>query len=157
MPRTTTAAFRASVTAERTGDALAVLLTLDHADLGTPIRVTDHRTALVSRGETFTAFPFELTLPEDSEERPPMARLRLANAARTLTATIRSIDSPPSLLIEVVRVADPDTVEASWADFVLRLARYDARQIEGDVVLEVWDQEPYPAGRFLPSMVPGVF
>lgn len=157
MPRTTTAAFRAAAFAERTGEAIATLLTLDHADLAQPIRVTDHRTALTSRGQAFVAFPFELMLPEDSEERPPLARLRLANAARTLTATIRSIDSPPALLIELVRVADPDTVEVSWADFTLRLARYDARQIEGDVVLEVWDQEPYPAGRFLPSMVPGVF
>ena len=61
--RTLSSAAQAAVFAAQTGEAFLVLLELNHADLATPIRVTSDAVATVSNGDTYTPFPFFISLP----------------------------------------------------------------------------------------------
>lgn len=157
MSRDVSLSLREAVNAPETGEVFLVLLTIDHPDLGAPIRVTSDAVDTVSRGETFVAFPFELTLPEDGEDRPPRARLRIDNVDRRIVQAVREIASAPTVLMEVVRAADPDTVEAAFPEFRLRDVSYDALVVEGELSLESFLAEPYPAGIFSPAEFPGLF
>lgn len=157
MSRTLTQATRQAVFASQTGEAFLCLVTIDHPELAQPVRVSSDAVDTASRGDTFTAMPFQIALPEDSDARPPRAKLKIDNVSRKIVETLRSISSAPTVLIELVRGADPDTVEASFPDFKLREGRYDVLTVEGDLDLEDYLTEPYPAGVFSPAHFRGLF
>lgn len=157
MSRPVSLAARRALYAPETGEVFLILLTLSHPTLGTPLRLVNDSGAVTSCGETFVAYPFDLTLPEDDEGRPPRARLSIDNIDRQIVATVRNLTSSPSVLIEIVRAADPDTVEARFADFRFVNISYDSQVVEGDLTLEDFTAEPFPAGSFSPALFPGIF
>jgi len=154
MPSTT---FKTAAFAQETGEAWIVLLTIAHADMPVPIRVSSDAVQTVSRGNIFVAFPFEYELPERSGERAPAMRLRICNVDRQIVTTLRSIATAPTVLTEVVLASAPDTVEASFPYFELRLADYDALTVEGELTLESFVDEPYPADLMTPATFAGIF
>lgn len=156
MSWSTSEAFRRALHADGTGDAFLVLLTLEHDDLPAPIRVTSDEVDTQSRGESYVAFPFELTLPDDGE-RPPRARLVIDNVSREIVAAVRSIVGPPLVTMEIVRGSAPDDVEASFPFFRLINVGYDSLTVEGELVAEDLSREPFPEARFVPSRFPGLF
>jgi len=156
MSRNLTLAAKQALAASETADAFLILLTIDHPDLAQPIRVTSDGVDTVSRGNIFIAFPFALILPDDSDDRPPRARLAIDNVDRQIVEAIRSIGSAPTVLMEIIRAADPDTVEASFVGFRLTNTRYDELVVEGDLTLESFVAEPYPATIFSPADFPGL-
>lgn len=157
MARSISLTAEQAINAPETGEVFIVLLTIDHADIDPPIRVSSDAVDTMSRGNTFVAFPFELSLPDDTDDRPPRARLRIDNVDRKIVKAIRSINSAPSVLIEIVRGDDPDTVEATFPDFQLREIAYDVLVVEGALTVEELEGEPYPARVFSPADFPGLF
>jgi hypothetical protein len=87
----------------------------------------------------------------------PKAKLSIDNIDRTIVAAIRSINTAPTVLIEIVRAADLSTVEASFPDFQLINITYDAMVVSGDLTVENFTAEPFPAATFCPSLFPGLF
>ena len=157
MSRPVSTTAKAALFAPQTGEAFLILLTLSHPNLATPIRVSSDAVNTASRGDLFIAYPFDLTLPDDEEQRPPRARLVIDNVDRQIVATIRTLQSAPTLLIEIVRANDPNTVEARFSDFKLFDITYDSQVITADLTLEDFTAEPYPAATFSPSLFPGLF
>lgn len=148
---------RRSMFAEETSDGLLALLTIDHADLSTPIRVVHNKVDIVSRGNTFTAFPFDLILPTSSSDSPPKAQLTIDNVSREIGQAIRTVSSAPTVLIEVVRINDFDAVELSFPTLKMRNVRFDVSKVTGDIVSEDLQFEPYPVFTFSPAHFPGIF
>lgn len=157
MSRSLSSAALQSLHAAETDDAFLILLTISHDDMASPLRVTSDAVATESRGNTFVPFPFELTLPDDMDDRAAQARLLIDNVDRQIVYAVRSLNSAPSILIEIVRAADPETVEAQFVDFKLVDVSYDAWRVEGVLSIEDFTAEPYPAGIFSPSQFPGLF
>ena len=110
-----------------------------------------------SRGNTYYAYPFEMKLATDDPERLPRAWLRIDNVAREVVQGIREISSAPEVLIEIVLGSTPDTVEMALPDFKLRDAGWDALVVEGDLGVEDFGDEPYPADTYNPVTHPGMF
>jgi hypothetical protein len=59
--------------------------------------------------------------------------------------------------MEIVLASDPDTVEAKFVDFKLTNVTYDAHVVQGDLTIEDFTAEPFPAASFSPSLFPGIF
>lgn len=137
-------------------DLPLVLLTIDHADLASPIRVVNNTEDITSNGDTFTAFPFELPMPESPEDAPPRTTLRIDNVSREIGQAIRSISTPADITIQVVRQADPDTYEVTLSGYRLTNVRYNALTVEGDVIREDLTKEPYPFLSYSPAEFPGL-
>lgn len=157
MSRDVSLLARQALYAAQTEDAFFVLLTMDHPGLTEPVRVTSDAVDTLSRGMVFVAFPFSIVLPDDDERRSPRARLVIDNIDRTIVQTVRSLVTPPVLTIEVIRAADPDTVEAVFTDFRLANVVYDSCVVEADLCVEDFTMEPFPANSFTPSLFPGLF
>lgn len=157
MTRQLTYAARAAIQAQETGDVILILVTLDHAGMDDPIRAVNNSTDITSRGMVFTAYPFELTLPDDADGKPPRARLVIDNIDRSIVAAIRQLSSAPHVTIEIIRAADPDAIEARFSDFTFTDITYDSRVVEGSLTLEDFTAEPFPAASFSPSLFPGLF
>lgn len=157
MSRSLSTLARIAVCGAETQDAFIILLTLAHPDLSAPIRVCSDAVDMNSRGAVFTAFPFALTLPDDDDSQQPRARLSIDNVDRQIVAAVRAISSSPSVLIEIVRAQTPDTVEAAFADFRLTDVTYDSHRVEGNLTIEDFTAEPYPAACFTPALFSGLF
>lgn len=150
--------FLQAALAQQTGEAPIALATINHASLAAPIRVTNYDVAIVSRGDTYSAFPFQAILPNDSAETAPRSRLMIDNVDRSIGLAMRAASGdPPAVSIEVILASSPDTVEASFAEFPLRDVRYDDLTVQGDIALDSLASEPFPGGRFLPGTFPGMF
>jgi hypothetical protein len=152
-----TAATRRAFYGAETDDAFLILMTFTHAELAEPIRVSSDAVDTTSRGQLFVSYPFDLALPDDDEQRAPRARLVIDNVDRQIVAVLRGLTSSPVLTLEIVRAAEPDTVEAVFHDFRLRNVRYDSHIIQAELTIEDFTAEPYPAGSFSPSLFPGIF
>ena len=157
MSRTLSLSARQALFSAETGDAFLILLTLSHPSLIDPIRVSSDAVDTLSRTLLFTAFPFDLVIPDDTQGTGPRARLVIDNIDRSIVSALRGITSAPSALIEIVRTADPDTVEASFPDFKLTNVVYDALSVSGDLTVEDFTAEPWPQAVFSPANFPGMF
>lgn len=146
-----------SAFAQETDEVWLVLLTISHPDIDPSIRVVNNSVNVTSRGNEFVNFPFDITLPDQREDSPSRARLSIDNVSREIAQAIRQISTPPNVLIEIIRAADPDTVEMSWPFFQLRNVKWDAQSVSGELMLEDFTDEPYPAGTFSPPSFPGLF
>lgn len=157
MTRTTSSTLKSAVFAEETSEVFIILLTLNHADLSAPIRVSSDAVDTTSRGNTFVAFPFDLQIADEDSTSSPRATLSIDNIDRQVITAIRTISSAPTVLVEVVLSSDPDTVEVSFPDFKLENVSYDAYNVSGDLVIEEFTAEPYPSGVFTPAEFGGMF
>lgn len=158
MSRALSSTFVEAVNAAETDEAFLVLVTIDDADLSDPIRVTSDAVQTVSGGDTYQPFPFEVELPDDTDDMGgALARLRMDAVDRRVVEAVRRVSGVPEVTLEVVLASDPDTVEISWPVFSLSNARYGDQAIEADLTLEVLDQEPFPGPAFNPALFPGLY
>ena len=137
-------------------DLPLVLLEIDHADLATPIQVVNNTENITSNGTEYVAFPFEITLPDSKEKATPRAKLRIDNVSREIGEAIRTITSPPSVTIKIIRQSDHDTVEAEYSGMKLFHTYWDALSVEGTLEFEDLTREPYPARTFNPANYAGI-
>jgi hypothetical protein len=110
-----------------------------------------------SRGNTYIAFPFQINFPASSKDQPPKMQLAIDNVDRQIVQTIREIQSAPTITTEVVLASTPDTVEVSLPDFILLNANYDRLTVQGDLVIEMLEREPFPAHTYEPATFPALF
>lgn len=156
MSRTVSAAALRELLAQESGEVFLPLLTLSHPDI-TTLRVVANTVDITSRGNVYTAFPFDLTLPADATERLPTAQLRISNVDRRLVDEIRSVAGLIAVKLEIVTATTPDTVEIGPFDFEITHATYDVNNITGTLAFEPLLAEPYPADTFDPQHFPNLF
>jgi hypothetical protein len=151
------AAALQAVLAHQTEKVFLACLTITHADLALPIRVVNDGQDLVRTEGVFTAYPFEVPMPDSDSQKPPQVRLRIDNVDRSITAALRALSSKPTVTLEVVLADSPNTIEAGPFPFTLQLASYDALVVEGTLGFEDVLNEPFPKDSFTPKLFPGLF
>lgn len=145
-----------SAFAQETNEVYLILVTVDHDDISTPIRAVNNNVDIVSNGNTYVAFPHQVILPDDREESAPRAKLIMDNTSREIVTEIRLISTAPTVTIQVVRAADPDTLEAFWSDFILKNVKWNRSNISGELMHEQIELEAFPKGTFNPAEAPGM-
>lgn len=133
------------------------LLTVDHPDLTSPIRVCSDSVAVVSRGNTFVPFPFELMLLTDDPEEMPSGQLEVDAVDQRMTDGVLGLTSAPTLLIEQVLNTDLNTLEMSTGALNFRDVDIDVLTMLGRFLLDDILNEPSPSGNIDPRNHPGVF
>jgi len=157
MSRNVSATFKQAMFAQETSEAFLPLITLEHDDLDSPIRVVHNHTEITSNGNTFLPYAFQLMLPDDTERNVCQGKLTIDNVSREIIEAIRSISSAPTVTIQIVLASDPDTVEIEYSDFKLKEITYDAEWVSGNLVIETFSKEPFPGDSFTPGNFPGLF
>ena len=164
MSRGVSLEFIAAVNAQETDEAFIVLVTIDHPDLPEPIYLNSSGANIDSRVSLglgpWLACPFQVTLSDDSDDRPPQAKLVIDNVDRGLVAAIREAAAggvAPVVTLEVVKASAPDLVEMVLTDFEMREITYNSLTIETTLTLESLFNEPACGYSFTPTHFPGLF
>lgn len=114
---------------ETTDVALLWLLTVTDPASAVVLRAVNNLEDVTSRGDVYTAFPFDLVLPPDTGDRPQNLNLTVANVGQELIQVLRGQLAPPQVKLELVTSASPDTVEKALDFFTVRNAEYNAQVI----------------------------
>jgi uncharacterized protein DUF1833 len=168
MPRNISLSFRRTAEAQFNDEVDLCFLTISHPTLLQPVRVVWDTKYFVFGGNTFIGFPFDITLLSD-DETPPTARLSIQNVDPRIGDTIRLLQSPPRLKIELLSSADFDltvdprtevgsaTVVYSADKLFLINVSVDVMVITGNIV--GWDylQRVWPGPRAMQTIFPGLF
>ena len=157
MSRDISAACLAAIYAPQTAKVFVDLLTIEHEDWASTIRLARDRVDVVSRGNTYTAFPFDAQLVAERAEELPKAEISVGFFTAEMIAAIRSISTPPTVSIEVVLADAPDTVEVSVLGLQATQCTYDRNGFVLTLEAEPLLSEPYPHGIFSPAGFPGIF
>lgn len=152
--RSISTAGRAALYAAQSDTAWLQLVTIEHDSIGTPIRLVCNTEDVVSRSETYQAFPFAIHLPATDQMQ---VELVVDNVTRELVEEVRSIDTPLTVTLEIVLASDPDTIEAGPFSFESRSAEYDVQQMRLTLAYEPLLNEPFPAHSYTPIDYPGLF
>lgn len=121
--------------------------------------LTNNYEDITSAGTLYEARQFKFTLPSESPTRPPVARLVIEDADRSLVTYLRDVEAPPDLSVKIVRADDPSSVEGSLTGLLMRnLSGGDGTgQLTFDIIWDSFVSEPYPLHRYDPSLFPGLF
>ena len=157
MARSLSATAKQAIYAAETDEVFLMLLTINHDDLGSPIRVVNNWENITSNGNTFTAYPFYFELPGEDDENLSQVDLIITNVDKLLVSGVRSISSPLSVALDIVLASDPDTVEAGTFNMKMRIVDYDKDRLVGKCNFQDLLNEPYPAGTYTPADYPGLF
>lgn len=166
MGRTLSLNMKRAIFSQETGEVVVCLLKLDHADLAAPLRLSSDPTIELSSGGRGTVhlgadyhfLPFDITLPDELEDRPPTARLSVDNVDRQIVQAVRSVSSGPiDVELRIVLASDPDTIEVGPMSFKARNVEYDESRVSATLAFEDVLSEPFPAQLITPNNFPGLF
>lgn len=157
MPRGLSANALLAANARETGEVWAFLIEINHETLTVPFRFTNNNEAIISGGETFTPFPFDVGLPDSETEQLPQVNLTIDAVDQSIAAALRAISTPPSVTLRLVMASQPDTIEAIVEDLQWRGVGGDVRVIEGTLTAEDILGTAYPARRFTPDLFPALY
>lgn len=153
--RTFPAAVRTQMEAPETEEVFLVLLTIEGPGyLG---RFVNNNQDVTSSGRTFLAYPFDIALPVEDDERQPEATIRIDNVAGEILDAIRALDDAPYVTIELVRAAAPDAALITVNMLRLRSIEVSAAVIQGRLAIDNVLFQQYPAGQYTPAEWPGLF
>jgi hypothetical protein len=157
MSHTLSATAKAAVFAQETSEVILAILTIDHSSMATPIRVVNDYNNIVSQGETYLGFPFDITFPDDSESQLPSAKLTIDNVDRQIVEAIRTLTGPATMSLSLILQSTPDTIERGPYELQMRNVEYDAMTVSADLLNDDIFNEPYPGHAYTPANFPGLF
>ena len=157
MPRNVSLAAMQATLAQETSKVFLVLLDVNHVDLLVPVRLVNNTSNIVSNGNTYTAFPFSARMPDDREDREPVAEISIVNVTRELIDEIRNIHSDLSVTLSVVLADSPNIIEWGPLEMEVQSISYDAEKITFSLGMQAFTKEPFPYKAFTPNKFPGLF
>lgn len=156
----------AEATKSSSAICLLELLKISHPATGTqtagfPLRFCNNTenissSALDTGSETFTAFPFYVTLPSQKEDIEG-CKITIDNVSQEIINAIRPLQTKPKIEMCVISTASPNTVEAGPWSFSLSGIDYDARTITGTLAFDNNLSMNYINIYYLPEDFPGCF
>jgi hypothetical protein len=145
------------------------VLTIAHPDLTAPegtIRVANNSVDIVSRGETFYAYPFRAVFPTALKGEASRASIEIDNVGTVrldsgqefnLVHELRRVRGKPTIILEVVLSRDLDIVEVGPLKLRMKRAPWDALTIRAELsYLDTLNQQ-FGRVSYTPYYFPGLF
>jgi hypothetical protein len=146
-----------AILAQHTSEVMIELLEINHEALATPLRFCNDAVAVVSNGNRYEPWPFQVKLPTDDPEQEPRASITISNVDLSVTMALDQLPSKPTMTLSVVTLTNPDFAEYGPMTFDVAHQEGDARSLTLQLVLQNLDQEPYPSLSFTPQRFPALF
>ena len=159
--------YRRAMHAQECDEIPVVLVTITHADLSEPIRLSSDATerlsvdpityGTVSNGDTFLYMLMSLNLPDDKEGEALAGSLQIEDVEADVGPLLAPILSGIKITIQVTTAASPDLVQIEYAD----LDVLSAQGAEGAITLSYGREDPsvwiIPGDAMTKDRFPGQF
>lgn len=155
MPNQLSNELKAQLFAQESGDPFLTLVTLSNATF--TARLVNNSRDIISRGNTFTAFPMKITLPVDDGETARTFSIDLDNASLALISNLRTVTDPIQVTIEMILASMPDVVQMSFDQLAIANINYNATKISAVVIMDNFLSIEMTSERYTPKNFPGLF
>lgn len=155
MANDLSAELKAQLFKQESEDPFLTLLTLTGST--ETFRLVNNTRDIVSRGETYTAFPMRVRLPGDDGESAREFQIDFDNASLLLITALRSVTEPLPCKIEMILASLPDVVQISVEDLLVRSVTYNKNTVTARIVLDNFLVVGVPSEKYTPSLYPGMF
>jgi hypothetical protein len=148
----------AQMFAQESGDPFLTLVTLTHPDFAGPVRLVNNQEDIISNGQTFIAFPLEITLPTDDDAG--VAReisITFANTSLELVDELRSVQTPVNVQLDLILASTPDIIEFSFQEFKLRTVSFDQMSVQAKLFMDDFLNVELTSESYSPAIYPGLF
>lgn len=139
------------------GDPFLMLVTLSHSGFAQDVYLVDNNEEIVSRGNTYIAFPMDIILPVDDGTSERNATITFDNVSLELIDEIRTPVNPIDCKIELILASDPEIVELAYEDFKIFDVNYNKNQISARLFLDDFLNTEVSSERYAQSNFPGLF
>ncbi len=144
------------VNSETPTDVFLYLVSVKFAD-STILRYVKNHVNVVSRGHTYVASNFNITLPEEVGDSLPSVNMEFSvNEYDSLARLIMSQKSP-ELTLEVVLASDPSVVENGPFSFEIRGFSAAGNSVKLEAGFEPFLDLSIPQMKYTPTLFPGLF
>lgn len=143
--------------AQESSQLLVILMQMSYEDWESDVFIVRDSKPLTSGGIPHVAFPFQVSLPDDTDEGMPVLKFRAQNVSREIIGKFRSVVGDVNCTVTWVLRSTPDVVEAGPFEVVLRGIEYDAQTINGVLALDPILEEPFGYLRMTPGNTPAIF
>lgn len=151
-----TSNFLSTVHRQESGNVLSVLIEIRHPSIAEPIRLCDNTEDLISNGNVYTGFPFELVLFQE-DGQTPRASIRIQNVDRRIGDAVLGLTTRPTMDIAVVLSDSPDDFEFDWISTELASVDGNVIAVSGDITGIDYTSEPWPYLRATANALPGLY
>lgn len=141
---------------QSSGDPLLMLVTLSDPSFA-DIRLARNTVNIVSRGQTYLAFPMEIRLPADDGERVRDVTIEFDNVSLELIDEIRTVTRPISVKIEMVLSSAPDIVQLAYEELKIRNISYNAQKLIASLFMDSFLNVSLGSETYAPQNYPGLF
>lgn len=151
--------FNKNINAQVVKEPWLELLTITHPDLPTPIRIVNDTDDVVHQGDTYTALPFGIQLPDNPETGASVARITVDNVGRTLTdwLEVSKGGTDANVTITVILRSDPNTAQFEATNMTLSNVTMTNTQVTARLTYDDIYNKPAIRGKYSPSTTPGVY
>jgi hypothetical protein len=113
---------------------------------------------VTSNSKDFLFVPMTLNLPAEQDTGVGDCSITFNYVTKEAVELIRThLFNRTKVLIEMVLSGTPDHVEASFSEFYIVSATYNAESINLSLSMVNYNKEPFPSFNFTPSYFPGLF
>lgn len=139
-------------------DGILQFLEVAHPSFSAPVYIVSDTRDWVSNGRTYTGFPFRFSLPTDSSEEAPQARIEIDNTGRDLMGELERLPAGAALnaVVKIASRASPDVIEWSWSVPIVSIS-VDAAVISGTLSQDWLLRQQAVRLRHDPKTSPGIF
>jgi len=138
-------------------DVFLTLLTLTHPSFAAPIRLVNNSVDIISRGDTFIAFPFKLKLPVDDGESAREVSIEFDNVSLEILDELRTVTTSIEVKMEMVLASIPDEVQISIEELKIQAVNYNKQVISARLFLDSFLTTELNSEIYSPTLYPGIF
>ena len=157
MPRVVSQNMLTAAMAQQTDEVLVVLLKFDQDAWSSPVYVCNNSQNVISGGQTYLTFPFEISLPDQKDGKEPTSSVSISLIDQQLVVLLRSIQEPPTVTLSVVLASTPNTIEYGPIDLTATDVKITKDTASMSLRFDPFGAEPFPWMRFTPEYFPGMF
>jgi hypothetical protein len=146
---------------QQTSDVILALLEIEHENLSSPIRVVNNHTDITYETNTYTGFPFKITLPAENDENIGDVTLQIDAVDQSIVNAVRNMTTRPTAKITVIRVPFGSSVPEKLlelSDFVLSNVSFQVLTLKARLgYQEFFLSQKATKDIFSKDMFPGAF
>ena len=143
--------------AQDSEDPFLALITLNHSTLVTPLRFVNNSESIVSRLNTYIAFPFQITMPPDDGETLREVAIVFDNVSREIIDELRSITTPMDVKVEMVLASNRDYVQLTLDELKSKSITYNKQVVSMKLFLDTFLNISMTSEKYSPTSYPGLF
>ena len=145
--------------AQETSEIFLSFLQIQHPTLSTPILLVCNYEPITRSDGVYQPFAFNAPSPSQEEDgKVPQTTISIDNTDLEILTKLRTIKSPPKVVLFTALASSPDIIEEGPFIFDLQSVDGDESSLSGKLSYDgsVFDQN-FPAQTYTPSNSPGLF